>query len=124
MFNTHVPDGKLGLAIKMRAHYGDVIHAADLAAALDEANQFHGKAIKTDYYVGPGKSNAIKACFATPSGDMIVTGGAGFKTSLGTCKVYVPAETDVSARADIAFNTAPDIVVLQSASQKSSGAAP
>jgi hypothetical protein len=123
IFNTHVQDGMLGLVIKMRARYGDVILAADLAAALDEANQFHGKAIKTDFYHGYGSFNAIKACFPTPSGDMIVTGGAGFKTSLGTCKLYIPAETDVSARADIAFNSEPDIVVLASASHTAGGPA-
>jgi len=98
--------------------------AADLAAALEEANAFHGKASKTDYYHGPGNFNAIKACFATPSGDMIVTGGAGYKTALGTCKYYVPAETDVSAKAAIAFNAEPDIVVLQSVSRVVSSRAP
>lgn len=124
MFNAHTRDGMLGLAVKMRARYGDVIHAADLAAALDEANQFHAKASKTDYYHGQGHFNAIKACFATPEGDMIVTGGAGFKTSLGTCKLYVPAETDVGAKADIAFNAEPDIVVLQSLTQITRSRAP
>jgi hypothetical protein len=123
MFNAHTRDGMMGLAVKMRARYGDVIHAADLAAALDEANQFHGKAIKTDYYHGQGNFNAIKACFPTPAGDMIVTGGAGYKTSLGLCKFYVPAAADVSAGADIAFNTEPDIVVLQSVSRVASGRA-
>jgi hypothetical protein len=117
MFNAHVQDGKLGLAIRMRARYGDVIHAADLAAALNEANRFHARAKKTPLYHGKGDFNAIKACFATPEGDMIVSGGTGYKTSYGTCKLYVPAGTDVSAKADIAFNTQPDIVVLQSVSR-------
>lgn len=124
IFNTHTSDAMLGVAVKMRARYGEVIHAADLAAALNEANEFHGKAIKTDYYHGRGEFNAIKACFPTPAGDMIVTGGAGYKTSLGLCKFYVPAETDLSARADIAFNTEPDIVVLQSVSRVASTRAP
>src|SRR5206468_2373590 len=38
IFNTHTRDGVLGLAIEMRARPGDVIHAADLADALNEAN--------------------------------------------------------------------------------------
>jgi hypothetical protein len=53
-----------------------------------------------------------------------VTGGAGYKTSLGTCKYYVPAAIDVGANADIAFNAEPDIVVLQSVSRVESGRAP
>lgn len=114
MFNTHVRDGKLGLVVKMRTRRGDVIHAADLAAALDEANRFRREARKTPLFRSNGEFNAIKACFATPSGDMIVTGGAGSRTSQGGCKYYVPAETDVSTGAAIAFNTEPEIVVLQS----------
>lgn len=53
-----------------------------------------------------------------------MTGGAGHKTSLGMCKFYVPAETDVGAGAEIAFNTEPDIVVLQSVSRVVSARAP
>jgi hypothetical protein len=99
----------------MRTHPGDVIHASDLEAALNEATRFQDKALKTGFYQSPGHVNAIKACFGTPSGDMSITHGAGSKTSLGKCKLYIPAETDVSANADIAFNTTPDILVLVTA---------
>lgn len=124
IFNTHTRDGVLGLAFQMRRHAGDVIHAADLAAAFAEANQFHVEASKTPLYHGPGNFNAIKACFATQSGDMIVTHGTGVKSSLGTCQLYVPADGDVNARTDIAFSAEPDIVVLESVRRQASVSAP
>jgi hypothetical protein len=114
IFNTHTRDGALGLALEVRIHPGEAIHAADLVAAFAEANQFHTEASKTPIYHGPGDFNAIKACFKTQSGDMIVTHGSGVKSSLGTCQLYVPADSDVKANAAIAFSTEPDIVVLES----------
>jgi hypothetical protein len=124
IFNTHTSDGVLGLALEMRRHAGDVIHAADLAAAFAEANQFHTEASKTPIYHGPGNFNAIKACFKTQSGDMIVIHGGGVKSSLGMCQLYVPADGDVEANTDIAFSVEPDIVVLESVRHQASINAP
>lgn len=112
IFNTHTRDGVLGLAIRMRTQPGAVIHAAALAAALREANRFLHNAKGTPMYRGPAHVDAVKACFGSPSDDMIVTGGAGTKRSAGMCKLYVPAASDVDTNADISFSTAPDIVVL------------
>lgn len=112
IFNTHTKDGVLGLAVALRTEPGAVIHAADLAAALKEANGFHDKAIKTPLYRGTMHFNAIKACFGMTPGEMTVTRGAGSKTVLGICTLYVPADTDVAANAEISFSAEPDIVVL------------
>lgn len=112
MFNAHTQDGVLGLAVGLRTQPGAVIHAADLATALKEANSFHDKAIKTPLYKGTVHFNAIKACFGTTGGDMVIARGAGSKSTLGICTLYVPAAGDVATDAEISFSAEPEIVLL------------
>lgn len=112
MFNAHTQDGVLGLAVGLRTEPGAVIHAADLVTALKEANSFHDKAIKTPLYKGTVHFNAIKACFGTTHGNMLIARGAGSTSTLGICTLYVPADTDVATNADISFTAEPDIVLL------------